>query len=264
MPVAHTGRIVGASQHDEVAGGREDVPVPPHARARTRPRARPSFAAALLAIVLLVAWIFLIEPALQRAGALPDGGTADRPVASSPSLEGIVVADAASASPYDRDRFGEAWADVDGNGCDTRNDVLIRDLADIAFRADSNGCIVRTGTLADPYTGEVIDFERGPDTSEEVQIDHLVPLSYAWQHGASEWTADQRVAFANDPANLLAVAGAANQSKSDSGPGEWMPPSAAYACAYVAGFTAVLDRYDLTIAPADADAVARIAAGCPA
>ncbi|WP_395243497.1 HNH endonuclease family protein [Agromyces sp. MMS24-K17] len=247
--------------------------MPPHAPARTRRRARSSFATALLALALLVAWVFVVQPALERAGALPGGGAgggtatgpaATGPAASTPSLEGIVVADGASAEAYDRDLFGEPWADVDGNGCDTRNDVLIRDLADVAFRADSNGCIVRTGTLVDPYTGTQISFVRGPDTSEAVQIDHLVPLSYAWRHGASEWTADQRVVFANDPANLLAVAGAANQSKSDSGPAEWMPPSSAYACAYIAAFTAVLDRYDLTIAPEDADAVARVAAACPA
>lgn len=223
-------------------------------------------------IVLAVAvWVYLYGPEGTRSEAgdgwfptapstsapgAPGGGTAN------PDLAALVVAGPASTAPYDRARFGEAWADVDGNGCDTRNDVLIRDLVDIAFRADSNGCIVRTGTLHDPYTGAVISFVRGPDTSEAVQIDHVVPLSYAWQHGASTWAPERLAAFANDPANLAAVDGPANQSKSDSGPAEWMPPAAGYACTYVDRFASVLLGYGLTVAPEDYAEMARVDEGC--
>ncbi|WP_092968385.1 HNH endonuclease family protein [Agromyces sp. CF514] len=237
-------------------------------RRRSRRLSLPAF----LVIVLAVAvWVYLYGPEGTRSEAgdwwapSAPSATSGAPdvVTSNPDLAALVVAGPGSTTPYDRDLFGAAWADVDGNGCDTRNDVLIRDLVDIAFRADSNGCIVRTGTLHDPYTGAVISFVRGPDTSEAVQIDHVVPLSYAWQHGASTWTDVQRTAFANDPANLSAVDGPANQSKSDSGPAEWMPPQGGYACTYVDRFAGVLLAYGLTVSPADYAAMTTVDAGCP-
>ncbi|MFF2370300.1 HNH endonuclease family protein [Agromyces sp. NPDC058110] len=238
-----------------------------------RRRSRRLSLPALLVIVLAVAvWVYLYGPEGTRSEAgdwwfPPATGSASGApagVPTDPDLAALVVAAASSTAPYDRDRFGDAWADVDGNGCDTRNDVLIRDLVDIAFRADSNGCIVRTGTLHDPYTGASISFVRGPETSEAVQIDHVVPLSYAWQHGASTWAPERLEDFANDPANLSAVDGPANQSKSDSGPAEWMPPAAGYACTYVDRFAGVLLAYGLTVAPEDLAAMARVDEGCPA
>ncbi|MGI9823371.1 HNH endonuclease family protein [Agromyces sp. Marseille-Q5079] len=235
---------------------------------RRRRSRRISLPVMLVVVIAVAMWVYVYGPegdgSLAAGGAATGGPAASDPaLAPDPDLAGLVVAPPSSASPYDRDLFGEAWLDVDGNGCDTRNDVLIRDLADVRFRADSADCIVRTGTLTDPYTNTVISFVRGPDTSEAVQIDHVVPLSYAWQHGASEWPDDVREAFANDPANLSAVDGPANQSKSDSGPAEWMPPAADYACTYVDRFADVLLSYGLTIAPEDYDAVLRVEAGCP-
>jgi hypothetical protein len=162
---------------------------------------------------------------------------------------------------YDRAAFGPAWADVDHNGCDTRNDILRRDLVDPTLKPGTHGCVVLTGTLHDPYTGTTIAFTRGAGTSEAVQIDHMVPLALAWQHGAAAWTATQREAFANDPAELLAVDGHANTSKSDSGPSGWLP-AAADRCAYVAQFVAVEHAYALTIAAADRAAILQVLAGC--
>ncbi|GAA1945227.1 HNH endonuclease family protein [Agromyces allii] len=248
-------------------------------RRRSRRTRRISLPTLLVIVLAVAIWVYLYGPEGTSSeagdGWFPPGPSAaasDAPVHRAPidpatldpDLAALVVAGPSSTSPYDRELFGAAWADVDGNGCDTRNDVLIRDLVDLVFRADSNGCIVRTGTLHDPYTGAVISFTRGPDTSEAVQIDHMVPLSYAWQHGASTWTDAQRAAFANDPANLSAVDGPANQSKSDSGPAEWMPPRGEYACTYVDRFAGVLLAYGLTIAPEDLDAIAAVDAGCPA
>ncbi|MRG61377.1 DUF1524 domain-containing protein [Agromyces sp. CFH 90414] len=226
--------------------------------------------------LLLVAWILLgaptapadahsaIDDFLDQAGlggllgdARP-GGAVPGPAAGDATLADVVVADGASGDDYDRAAFGDAWADVDRNGCDTRNDVLARDL-DEAVHRNGSDCVIARGVLVDPYTGATIRFERG-ERSDRVQIDHVVALSYAWRHGASEWTADQRRAFANDPANLLAVDGRANQAKSDHGPAEWSP-TADHTCAYHAAFLAILATYDLTIAPADAVAVE--AAGCP-
>lgn len=155
------------------------------------------------------------------------------------------------APDYDRGAFGQAWTDVDRNGCDTRNDILGRDLVEVVFKQGTNECKVLSGVLNDPYIGVPIEFVSGLDTSVLVQIDHVVPLAYAWRHGAWAWTNDQRLAYANDPMNLLAVDGETNIAKSDSGPSEWLPPNTAYLCRYLDGFVEVLVAYDLTIEPAD-------------
>lgn len=138
--------------------------------------------------------------------------------------------------------FGSAWADVDGNGCNTRDDVLARDLTAVAKR---NRCVVVAGQLREPYTGAQVTFRKADAIA--VQIDHVVPLSLAWQLGAAQWPQGERVAFANDPANLLAVDGPANEQKSDSGPDAWLPPNKAYRCTYVIRFTRVATLYALRI-----------------
>lgn len=143
---------------------------------------------------------------------------------------------------YDRDAFPH-WTDPDGNGCDTRDDQLR--LALTNFVAD--GCVVQTGLLADPYTGQVVQFQRGPQTSAQVQVDHVIPLAWAWRHGADRWTEARREAFANDPGNLVVTVAAANREKSDSGPDEWMPPRAEIQCAYLVMWRAMLDRYELQV-----------------
>lgn len=152
--------------------------------------------------------------------------------------------------PYDRDSFGSAWADVDGNGCDTRNDILARDLTNITKEGD---CKVLTGTLADQYTGETINFTRGTKTSSAVQIDHVVALSQAHQMGAWSWNDEKKMAFANDPMNLIASDGPENASKSDKGPAEWSPPNKAFQCDYLMNYMVVVDKYDLTLQSADKD-----------
>src|SRR5690606_36366029 len=119
-------------------------------------------------------------------------------------LATLPVKGRAAKTGYDRGLFGQRWLDVDRNGCDTRNDILFRDLT-ASTRAGS--CRVLTGTLDDPFTGQVIAFTRGQGTSELVHIHHVVALSDAWQKGAQQLTADQRATLANDPLNLLAVDG---------------------------------------------------------
>lgn len=160
---------------------------------------------------------------------------------------------------YDRDEFPH-WTDPDGNGCDTRNDILARDLDEIIWAED--GCRVMIGTLVDPYTGETIEFVRGPETSPQVQIDHVIPLSAAWQGGADSWTTSEREQFANDPVNLEAVSGPENQAKGDRLPGEWLPADAGYHCVYVARITYLADRYDIAVTLQDRDAMVDIASGC--
>lgn len=164
---------------------------------------------------------------------------------------------------YDRDQFGPAWADVDRNGCDTRNDMLARDLPDETFKLGTNNCVVLTGTLADPYTATTIAFQRGNSTSSAVQIDHIVALSDAWQKGAQQLDAGTRQKFANDPLNLLAVDGPTNQAKGDGDAATWLPPNTAFRCDYVARQVAVKAAYGLWVTQAEHDAIARILTSCP-
>lgn len=166
------------------------------------------------------------------------------------------------ATGYERDLFGQRWADVDRNGCDTRNDILARDLTDVTFKAGTRDCVVLTGTLHDTYTGTTITFERGDKTSQLVQIDHVVPLSWAWRYGAGTWTPQQREQFANDPINLQAVDGSANASKSDSGPAGWLPPAEGYRCEYVARYVLVLTAYSLPVDDLDRRAISDTLNGC--
>ncbi len=179
----------------------------------------------------------------------------------------LVVRDAAPQTGYRRDLFGQAWSDDvtvdDGhNGCDTRNDILRRDLSAIQIKAGTNGCVVLNGTLDDPYSAHTIAFVRGAATSDAVQIDHLVALADAWRSGAQMLTTDQRQNLANDPLNLLAVSGPLNQAKSDGDAASWLPPNVAFRCAYVTRQIEVKTRYALWVVPAEHDAMARILTSC--
>ncbi|VEG26180.1 HNH endonuclease family protein [Actinomyces howellii] len=193
--------------------------------------------------------------------------------------------------------FGESWEDVDGDGCDTRNEILARDLADPDFsrapglqgRGEGAGqgaavcpdATVWSGTLEDPYTGTTVAFQRGQDTSAAVQVDHVVPLIYLYAHGAWQWDARTRLLAANDPLNLLAVDGQANQSKSGCGPatcpmgstetGTWQTaggsgwwPQSSYRCQYASRFVSVASAYSLGLPEADRQALHETLTDCAA
>ena len=164
------------------------------------------------------------------------------------ALDSLPVRTPSPDTGYARERFGPAWADADGNGCDTRDDVLARDLTDV--RRDRAGCVVLSGTLDDPYTGATVAFVRGPD-SAAVQIDHLVALDDAWRTGAQLWSASRRLEFANDPANLVAVSGDANQAKGAGDASQWLPPQAGFGCVYVVRQLRVKAAYGLWLTPAE-------------
>lgn len=184
--------------------------------------------------------------------------TADELLEQLPSLPVPV----GPASGYDRAQFGQAWFDADRNGCDTRNDILRRDLSELVLKADTNGCKVLRGTFIDPYSGESMQFISGVTTSVEVQIDHLVPLAWAWGNGASAWSLELRQQFANDPINLLAVQGALNQQKSAQGPAQWLPPNREFHCDYARGFATVLVEYQLGVPGNDRVALLNILERC--
>jgi hypothetical protein len=177
-------------------------------------------------------------------------------------LESIPVKGRAPKTGYTRDEFGPAWADTDRNGCDTRNDILARDLTDETFKQGTNNCVVMTGVLADKYTGTTITFTRGQDTSSDVQIDHIVSLSDAWQKGAQQLNADQRKELANDPLNLMAADGPTNGAKGDKDAATWLPPNKAFRCEYVARQTAVKAKYSLWVTQAEHNAIATTLQGC--
>jgi len=170
---------------------------------------------------------------------------------------------------YRRAAFGDAWDDnttAPGghNGCDTRNDILDRDLTEKTYTAISRcPTAVATGILQDPYTNATIAFTRGNQVGQSVQIDHIVPLALAWDLGARGWDDAQRLRFANDPANLLAVQGQANQDKGDGEPAVWMPPNHAFWCQYSMQFIEVLRGYQLPIDIASAQRLREAAATCP-
>ncbi|HEY4534857.1 MAG TPA: HNH endonuclease family protein [Enteractinococcus sp.] len=210
-----------------------------------------------LPIALLVIGIYLVATFVFPAEEdyTPAEGTALE------QLETLEIKGRAPRTGYSRDEFGDGWLDPDGNGCDARNDILARDLDNVVTRDDD--CTVLSGVLDDPFTNTTIEFIRGPETSMEVQIDHVVALSDAWQKGAQQLSVEQRERFANDPLNLLAVDGPANQQKSDGDAATWLPPNTAFRCEFVAIQTAVKAKYELWITQAEYDAIQQILRECP-
>ncbi len=181
-------------------------------------------------------------------------------------LAALPVKGRAPMTGYTRAQFGAAWTDdnddIDGhNGCDTRNDILRRDLTAVTLEPGTHACAVATGILVDPYTATTIHFLRGA-TSTAVQIDHVTALGDAWQTGAQQLSARTRVDLANDPLELLAVDGPTNERKGDGDAATWLPPNKNYRCAYVARQIAVKVRYRLWVTPAEHDAMARVLAAC--
>lgn len=162
---------------------------------------------------------------------------------------------------YDRERFGPAWLDADHNGCDTRNDILARDLTHVSYEPGTHDCVVATGDLADPYTAATIHFVKGD--GDLVDIDHVVALGNAWVTGAFRWDIHKRAALANDPMNLLPVDAGANRQKGDGDAATWLPANKPYRCAYVARQIGVKAKYQLWVTPPEKQAMRRVLAGCP-
>lgn len=172
-------------------------------------------------------------------------------------LDTLAVKGRAPKTGYTRAQFGDGWRKI--GQCDTRNIILARDLVDA--RVDEN-CKVLSGRLNDPYTAKSIHFRRGIDTSDDVQIDHVVALSDAWQKGAQLLSGQERESFANDPLNLLAVDGSANQQKSDGDAATWLPPNKAFRCQYVTRQVKVKVKYELWVTVAEKESIRRIAMRC--
>jgi hypothetical protein len=210
-------------------------------------RGKRTFAAALAALIALV---------LTLAGA--SIGNANEKLLASAALEQLVVKGKGPKTGYDRDQYGPAWFDVDNNNCNTRDDILRRDLQE---RQMDGSCRVVAGVLfPDPYTGSPIRYVRGRSL---VDIDHVVALGQAWESGAAGWSFPQRVRFANDPLNLLAVSASANRQKGDREAAAWLPANRGFRCAYIARQIAVKLTYQLSVTSAEKAAMQRVLASCP-
>lgn len=224
------------------------------------------FIAALVALLLVVGGAVYegfqtppdYAPAVQPAATTLDTGVVSGPAAE--ALQQLEVKGRAPKTGYKRTNFGQGWQQL--GACDVRNHILKRDLQNVVTRSESD-CTVLTGTLQDPYTGRTISFMRGEATSDDVQIDHMVALSDAWQKGAQGLSETDRIRFANDPLNLLAVDGPTNEKKSDSDAASWLPPNKDYRCRYIARQVAVKQKYKLWVAEGERDAMSRVLATCP-
>jgi hypothetical protein len=193
----------------------------------------------------------------KSAGTDGSSAAADTALAE---LGTLPVKGRAPKTGYDRESF--AWRDdVDHNGCDTRNDVLRRDLSDVVLKPGTHGCVVLIGTLEDsPYSGKDVDFHQ--QDNNDLDIDHVVALSAAWQTGAGSWSDDQRREFANDPRNLLAVESSLNRQKSDGDAATWLPPKKSLRCDYVTRQIGVKKDYGLWVTRAEKDAMERVLSTC--
>ena len=214
----------------------------------------------LSSLVLTATLLFGVAPTNSaHATATQPTKVTVQPTASS-LLAKLKVKGRAPKTGYSRSLFSNGWGDI--GSCDTRNFILARDLTNIVWRAGET-CMVSSGVLKEPYTGKTIHFVRGVKTSLAVQIDHVVPVSDAWQKGAQQWSSSKRYNFYNDPLNLLAVDGPTNGAKSDSDAASWLPPNKSYRCAYVARQVAVKYKYSVWVTAAEKGAIAGILARCP-
>ena len=195
-----------------------------------------------------------IDACLAAGGRHPKSGQGScqaasaAPAMSQPSA--AAPAFTASSKRYDRDLFG-GWADDDRDCQNTRHELLAQ-LSTGPVRYSSDGCRVTRGRWNDPYTGQIyLD-------SSDLDIDHLVPLAYAWSRGADNWSDAKRRQFSNDPVNLFAVQASANRQKGAAGPTEWMPSNAAFHCQYLLRFVRVSKTYGLQFSRSEGDAIQRM------
>jgi len=197
-------------------------------------------------------------------GILPPTGAPDPGPAGTGAptlLQRLTVMEPVEDLTYDRDEFGSGWGDLDGDGCNTREEVMWRDLL---WAKREDGCNVVEGTLRDPYTWTLIRYDEAVN-AQTVQVDHVYPLKRAWLYGARGWSEEKRKRFANDELNLLAVDGPTNGRKSDQGPETWLLPvnpnrplvrqtvlvNRAYECSWSRRYVQVAAKWRLGISPRD-------------
>lgn len=225
--------------------------------------------AAVLTLGIALAWVSarIAPPVKEAVGANRAVGQAATileglPVRSDNASSAGGPTGTARSQRYQRQVFGYQTVDADGDGCFIRDEILARDLKGVRFKSGSS-CQVQSGVLKDPYTGSTIHFVRGVRTSSKVQIDHVVALHDAWRSGASRWDSAKLLRYGNDPYNLLAVQGAANEEKSDASAAYWLPSNKAFRCAYVARQIGVKAKYGLSVSQAEKTKMTGVLCSCP-
>lgn len=187
-----------------------------------------------------------LQSCLDAGGRLPKG------VSSSESSKTPQFASHdVTHSGYSRAKFGQGWADTDGDCQDSRAEALIETST---IPARTSGCRVLSGRWISPYSGEVIL------NASVIDLDHVVALKWAWDHGAHRWSTQRREAFANDPVNLQPVEAALNRAKGAKGPDDWLPPKGQ--CQYVARFKRITMKYALDLTTAEQAWIDQFLARC--
>lgn len=168
-----------------------------------------------------------VAACLRSGGRLPTG------------LSGSPASTEVTDTGYSRNRFGYGWADADGDCQNSRTEALIsQSTAPVKFKTGRN-CEVTAGRWISPFTGAATH------DAADIDIDHVVPLKWAWEHGAAQWPQEKRERFANDPVNLWSVELSLNRQKGAKGPDEWMPPVGR--CQYVSRFMRIVKLYGLHV-----------------
>ncbi|WP_434588025.1 HNH endonuclease family protein [Streptomyces sp. A5-4] len=223
-------------------------------------------AAALLACAVVLPGCRHEGPPAVRPKAVPLSrpGFPPAPAQARTGLAGLGVGRGENWQTYAREKFGRTWSDdTDApggrNGCDTRDDILARDLSELR-RGDRNPCVVLSGVLNDPYTGRKLPYSYR--RASQIQTDHVVALGAAWRAGAWAWTPERRLVYANDLDVLLAVDKRANYDKSSKTPDKWKPRKA-YWCEYARRWVGIKVKYRLTVTPPEKLALRDMLVVCP-
>ena len=210
----------------------------------------------LFFITLIAIITILANPDFWQASKLDSNKKSDFQT-SLTDLNSLEVKGRSPKTGYSREQFGKGWA-KDYSGCDTRNRILKRDLINAVENSD---CKILSGILKDPYTGKEINFSRKQNASA-IQIDHVVALSDAWQKGAQQLPKEKRIEFANDPLNLLASDGPANQQKGDSDAASWLPSNKDFRCEYISRQISIKKKYSIWITASEKSAMQNILQNC--
>jgi len=194
-----------------------------------------------------------VDACIRSGGRLPASRSSGVASSSGNDLARRAAAPAAGSS-YRREYFGRGWLDADGDCQDSRAEALIATSTTPVTFADARRCRVVRGRWISLFTNQVIQ------NSSEIDIDHLVPLEWAWRRGADRWTPARRESFANDPVNLLPVEASLNRQKGSRGPDQWLPP--ANRCEYIARFIRVVRIWGLELSPREQSEYDRLLATC--
>ncbi|MDO4889585.1 MAG: HNH endonuclease family protein [Candidatus Saccharibacteria bacterium] len=215
----------------------------------------------LSTFILVALWVITnpesYQPEKSQASSNASAESQDAPLVIT-ILETLPIKGRAPKTGYKRTEFYDTWPIIDG--CSLRQRIIKREVGD---SAKLDGCDVVAGTFTEAYTGETREYKTKAEFSKNIQIDHIVALSDAWQKGAQNLTKEKRYELATDPLNLIAADGPANQQKSDGDAATWLPKNKAFRCQYVARQVSVKSKYELWVTQAEHDAIARVLTNCP-